>query len=73
MGKGWTEERRAKQAEAIRRWKPWERATGPRSAEGKARSALNAYRGGLREQLRELTKQLNEALREHKRELDGWS
>ena len=28
---GWTPERRARQADAIRRWRPWERATGPRS------------------------------------------
>lgn len=41
----WTPERRAKQAEAIRRWKPWNKSTGPRSPEGKARSSRNADRG----------------------------
>lgn len=41
----WTPERRAKQAEAIRRWKPWKKSTGPRTPEGKARSSRNADRG----------------------------
>jgi hypothetical protein len=40
--KGWTPERRAKQSEAIRKWKPWARSTGPKTAPGKARSAANA-------------------------------
>ena len=39
---GWSDERRAKQAAAIRRWQPWTKSTGPRSAEGKAVSARNA-------------------------------
>jgi hypothetical protein len=42
---GWTPERRAKQAEAVRRWKPWEKSTGPRTADGKAKSARNADKG----------------------------
>ena len=42
MGKGWTPERRAKQAEAIKRWKPWEKSTGPRTEEGKRASSGNA-------------------------------
>lgn len=41
----WTPERRAKQAEAIRRWQPWSKSTGPRTKEGKARSSRNADRG----------------------------
>lgn len=40
---GWTPERQAKQAEAIQRWKPWEKSTGPRTAEGKARSSKNGF------------------------------
>lgn len=42
---GWTDERRAKQSEAIRRWHPWTKATGPRTEEGKARSSRNADKG----------------------------
>lgn len=38
----WTPERRAKQAEIIRRIKPWENSTGPRTDEGKAASSQNA-------------------------------
>lgn len=45
---GWTPERRAKQAEAIRRNQPWLKSTGPRTAEGKAISSRNADRGGYR-------------------------
>lgn len=40
--KSWTAERRAKQAEAIRRWRPWDQSTGPRTAEGKVISSRNA-------------------------------
>ena len=41
----------------------WERATGPRSAEGKARSARNAYRGGYRQTWLEVVRLLNAELR----------
>jgi hypothetical protein len=44
MSNGWTEERRKKQAEAIRKWKPWEKSTGPRTEAGKNISRLNACR-----------------------------
>lgn len=46
MANGWTEARRAKQSEAIKRWKPWERSTGPQTAAGKSRSAQNAVTHG---------------------------
>lgn len=39
---GWSPARRAAQAEAIRRWKPWANSTGPKTAAGKARAAQNA-------------------------------
>ncbi len=39
---GWSPERRANHAAAIRCWKPWEKSTGPRTAAGKARAAQNA-------------------------------
>src|SRR3712207_2688839 len=45
MANGWASERRAKQAKLIRQWRPWERATGPRTVEGKAVSRRNAYQG----------------------------
>ncbi len=63
MANGWTPARRARQAEIIRRWKPWERSTGPRTADGKATVARNADKGGLRGQLRELRRLLNEQRR----------
>ena len=54
-----TPEHRRRRAELIRRWKPWEQSTGPRSAEGKATSARNAYKGGERKGLRALAKLLH--------------
>lgn len=52
MGNGWTAERRARQAEAIHRWRPWEQSTGPRTTKGKACASRNADKGGKRERLR---------------------
>ena len=46
MSKCWTEERRRKQAENIRKHKPWAKSTGPRTESGKARSRHNAYKHG---------------------------
>src|SRR3546814_10094629 len=56
MSHGWTPERRAKQAEAIHRWKPWQESTGPKSPEGKARVSRNGWKGGTRPMLRELAR-----------------
>ncbi len=39
---GWTPARRAAQRAAIRKWAPWKRSTGPRTAVGKAISSRNA-------------------------------
>ena len=55
-----TPEHRARQAEAIRRWKPWEHSTGPKSESGKAIVARNADKGSTRATLRELRKALRE-------------
>ena len=58
MANGWTPERRAKQAELIKTWKPWERSTGPRSEEGKAVASRNGWQGGNRQMLREISRAL---------------
>jgi len=47
MSKGWTKERRKKQAERIRQQKPWEKSTGPKSDAGKKRSSQNSLKHGL--------------------------
>lgn len=54
----WTPERRARQAELIRLWKPWEKSTGPRTSEGKSKTARNAWKGGHWRELRELRRML---------------
>lgn len=45
----WTPERRKAAADQARRVRPWEHSTGPRTAEGKARSARNSPHYGERE------------------------
>ncbi len=65
MQNGWTLERRQRQAELIRTWKPWKRSTGPKTASGKQKSSRNADKGGQRKQLRKLGR----LLRNHKTEL----
>ncbi|MGH6634624.1 MAG: hypothetical protein ACRED0_00285 [Gammaproteobacteria bacterium] len=57
---GWTPERQARQSALIRRWKPWEKSTGPKSPEGKAKVSRNAFKGGWRELLRELSQALRQ-------------
>ncbi|HAO32415.1 MAG TPA: hypothetical protein DCQ84_05580 [Candidatus Competibacteraceae bacterium] len=55
----WTPERRAKQAALIHTWKPWERSTGPRTAEGKAVASRNSWKhGGRSREMREWNKAL---------------
>lgn len=63
---GWTAERRARQAELIRTWKPWEKSTGAKTPEGKARVSQNAYKGNPRKQLMELTHLVNQKIRQAK-------
>lgn len=42
---GWTPERRARQALLIHTWRPWDKTTGPKTVEGKAKVARNADKG----------------------------
>ena len=63
MATTWTPERGARQAELIRTWQPGKQSTGPKSAEGKERVATNAWRGGHRAQLRELSALVNAKVR----------
>lgn len=60
MANGWTPERRKKQSEAIRQWQPWNKSTGPRTAEGKAIASQNAYTGGTRLFMRRIAASLRD-------------
>lgn len=55
---GWTQERRLKQSEVIRKWKPWEKSTGAKTPEGKEKSKMNAYKHGGRTHSLEAIKRL---------------
>ena len=55
-----TPEHRAMRAELIRRWKPWEKSTGPKSPEGKQRAAMRGYKGAVRPFMRKLAKALKD-------------
>ena len=66
LNNGWTPERRKKQSESIRNWRPWDYSTGAKTEEGKRRSARNAYRGGLWLADRNMQKQINATLRAQK-------
>ena len=71
MASSWTTERRARQAALIRTWKPWERSTGPRTHEGRAKVSRNAWRGGYRQQLRELSRMVNAEIRAAREAVDA--
>ena len=68
MANGWTLERRARQAERIREWRPWEQSSGPKTEAGKAAVARNPWKGGTRQVLRDLAR----ALDEQRKGLDGF-
>jgi hypothetical protein len=55
MANGWTPERRAKQSALIQTWKPWDKSTGARTPEGKAIASRNAFKGGFRAMMREMS------------------
>lgn len=67
MANRWTPERRRQQSEAIQRWKPWEKSTGPKTWEGKQLAARRSYKGGQRMLIRAIAKVLREQHRELKR------
>lgn len=65
---GWNDARRRKQAENIRKTRPWEKTTGPKSAEGKAAVSQNALKTGMHTgDMRELRR----LLAAHRRFLDA--
>ncbi len=68
----WTTERRAKQSQAIRQWKPWSKSTGAKTPEGKAVVSRNAFKGGHRPYLRQLAKDLAEELQYTQRLVDTY-
>ena len=65
----WTPEQRKQQSLKVRQWKPWEQSTGARTAQGKAISARNAFKGGLMQNIKLLGKQLNILMREQKQRI----
>ena len=78
MANGWNLERMERQSLLIQQWKPWKKSTGPRSQEGKAKVAKNAYKGGFRSNLRALARAmrdqrntLNELKKKVTENLDG--
>ena len=46
----------------IAKWRPWERSTGPKTAEGEASAWRNAYKGGKRALLVELARLIRTTL-----------
>ena len=62
-----TPEHRALKAALIRRWKPWEKSTGPKSPEGKRRSASRGFKGANRPTMRLIAK----ALKDQRMELNS--
>jgi len=66
MANGWTPERRAKQSKLIKTWKPWEKSTGAKTTEGKAKSKMNALKHGCRGAM---VRKLEASFAEHNRML----
>lgn len=47
-------------AKMIHQWKPWEKSTGPKTEKGKKQSAVRGYKGGLRTEIRSISKVLRD-------------
>ena len=62
----WTLEQRQQQSQAIKRWKPWSKSTGPKSPEGKAVASRNAFNGGDMANFRASVKEFNDAMRKQR-------
>lgn len=62
----WTAAQRKEQGKKVRQWQAWKYSTGAKTPEGKAISSMNAYKGGFREQLKEL----RQVLRQYKEQLN---
>lgn len=61
---GWSNERRARQANMIHLWMPWRAATGPTTAAGKAIASRNALKPSpIRDEVLALQAELAEARR----------
>ena len=58
-----------RQSELIQNWQPWTNSTGPRTAEGKAKSSQNAFKGGTRP----LFRMIDRLLRKQQQSLDELS
>ena len=63
MANGWTEQRRQRQKVLIQSWKPWERSSGAKTPQGKAKSSRNAYKTGATE-TEKLIRQFKKLLKE---------
>lgn len=70
MAHGWTPERKKKQAELIRLWQPWKQSTGAKTLEGKAKSAQNAFKGGVMHQIKLLERELKLILKKQHDQLN---
>ena len=65
----WTEERRQEQRERIQASKAWLKSTGPVTANGKAKSSRNAFKGGVVSNINKLVKQVNAMVKEQREAL----
>ena len=48
MATGWCKERRERASQAVHRWRPWDKVTGPKSPVGNARSSMNSLKHAAR-------------------------